>query len=126
MKNNDDNNNNDQVILGMRTSRQPRGFTAVLPGHLTLQQSLTEIGRSAPKDPETTRILQQIADETSVDFNFLVVGPNGSLKPASPGTRIREVALPREIRTKRGVEILPAAGVELQSYAKVGSYGDVI
>jgi len=111
----------DKVLVGLKTPLMARGITALLPGRLTLDETVREIRQTPAKDPATAEVLQQLEIETSGGaYHFLTVGGNGELVRSEPTTVLREVAVPREIKTSRGVETMPAAAVEVQSYARVG------
>lgn len=112
----------DQVLVGMRTSFMRHGLTALLPGRFTLDETLKHIRQTPAKDPDTAEVLQQLEVETSGgEYHFLTAGRNGESKRAAPSTRLHEIATPREIKTARGVEVMPAAAVEVQGYARVGA-----
>lgn len=106
----------------MRTSFMRHGLTALLPGRFTLDETLKHIRQTPAKDPDTAEVLQQLEVETSGgEYHFLTAGRNGESKRAAPSTRLHEIATPREIKTARGVEVMPAAAVEVQGYARVGA-----
>ena len=111
----------DKVLVGLKTPLMAHGLTALLPGRLTLADALGQIRQTAPKDPATAEVLQQLEMETSGGaYHFLTVSRNGELVRSAPSTALEEIAVPREIKTARGIEVMPAAAVEVQSYARVG------
>lgn len=111
----------EMVLVAAKSPMMLRPFTALLPGELSLTQSLKELQKIPPKDAEAARVLQQLDREISGGkYDFLVVMPNGQISKLSPTTALRDIAVPREIRTARGLEKLPTAAFEVQAYAPVG------
>lgn len=113
--------NQPEVLVAVKTAMLPHATTRRLPAHLTLRQSLDEIRGTPPKDDTARRVQQELARETSrPGFQYLVLGPTGQLVRVPPETRLADIALPKEIRTSRGIETVPAAAIEIQGYASVG------
>jgi hypothetical protein len=109
------------VIAVVKTPMTPRPTTASLRADLTLRQSLDELRRLPPKDEDGRRLIQQLSRETSGPHDFLVLDHRGGLKKVDPDrTTLGDIAVPREVRTPRGVETVPAAAFEVQAYAPVG------
>jgi hypothetical protein len=99
-----------------------RATSAVLPGRLTVAQSLGEVRKIPPKDATARRVLQQIERETSGVHDFLALSRTGELVKIDPQkTTLDEIAVPREVRTTTGVEVIPTAAYEVQAYAPVGA-----
>ena len=110
------------VMVAVKTPMMAHATTSLLPSHLTLAQSLQEIRRVPPKDDSGRRVLQQLDRETSSGrYDFLVINKSGEIEKCDPATALATIALPREIRTPRGVELLPTVAFELQAYAPVGA-----
>jgi hypothetical protein len=111
----------ERVLLAIKTPMLPTATSAFLPGALTLAQALTAFRKMQPKDENARRVLQQLERETSASaYDFVVVTAAGEAEKASPSKLLREIAAPREIRTARGLEVIPVAAVEVQAYAPVG------
>jgi hypothetical protein len=111
----------EKVLVAVKTPMMPRPMTAYLDGRLTLAQSLRELQKLPPKDAGALRVVQQIARETSGAHDYLIVTRVGEMSKADPEkTVLEEVAIPREIRTSRGVESVPTVAFEVQAYAPVG------
>lgn len=108
------------VVAAVKTPLMPRPTTARLPGRLTLRQAVEHLQRETPKDAHAARVLQQLSREMTDVHHFLVVRPSGIEKVDPLKTTLDEIALPREIRTNEGVELVRVAAYEVQSYAKVG------
>ena len=113
--------NTEMVLVAVKTPMMPRATTTLLPGRLTLIQSLEELRKIPPKDANATRILQQLEREMSGGaYDFLAVTPTGEVVTAPPSTTLEEITVPREVRTSRGLEMIPTAAFEIQAYAPVG------
>lgn len=109
------------VLVAVKTPMMRCATTALLPGRLTLIQSLEEIRKVPPKNTDATRVLQQLQREMSGGaYDFLVVTPTGEIVKALSSTTLEEITVPREIRTSRGLEKIPTAAFEIQAYARVG------
>lgn len=114
----------EMVLVAVKTPLMPQATTALLPGGLTLAQALDELRRTPPKDSNGARVLQQLERETlGRAFDFLALKPTGQVAKVEPSTTLREIAVPREIRTPQGLETIPAAAFEVQAYAPVGGSG---
>jgi hypothetical protein len=112
---------NSKVLVAAKTPMMPQPTTAYLDGRLTLRQSLRELQQIPPKDAVAQRVVQQLARETSGPHDYLVVTEAGALAKADPEkTVLEEVAIPREVRTARGIENVPTVAYEIQAYAPVG------
>ena len=109
------------VLTAVKTPMMPRPTTRLLPGDLTLVQSLAELRNIPPKDANAARVLQQLERETSSGkYDFLVVTRTGQIIKAKPRTPLRDIAVPREVHTSRGLEEVSIAAFEVQAYAPVG------
>jgi hypothetical protein len=114
--------NEEMVMVAVKTPLMPRATTAYLSGRLTMAQSLEQLRKVPPKDATATRVLQQLARETSGPHDYLVVNRAGEVVKVDPHkTTLLEVAVPREVKTNRGVETVPTAAFEVQAYAPVGA-----
>jgi hypothetical protein len=110
-----------QVLVAIKTPMMPSATTAFLPENLSLKQVVDAFRQMQPKDDNARRVLQQLERETSASaFDFVVVSPTGIGEKAAPSKLLREIAVSREIRTVRGLELIPVAAVEVQAYAPVG------
>jgi len=112
----------DQILVAVKTPLMPGAATFLLPGHLTLAQSLAAIRAVPPKDDTAGRVLQQLEREASdgTPYSFLAVAESGKIIKAGPKTYLTDIAVNKEIRTARGLEVMPVASFEVQSYARVG------
>jgi hypothetical protein len=109
------------VVVAVKTPLMARATSVLLPGGLTVAQSLGEVRKIPPKDAAARRVLQQIDRETSGVHDFLAVTRTGELVKIDPKkTTLDEIAIPREVKTTQGVEIQPTAAYEVQAYAPVG------
>jgi hypothetical protein len=89
---------------------------------LTVAQSLRELRKIPPKDANARRILEQLDRETASQHDFLTLNNHGEVVKIDPErTTLQEIAVPREVRTEKGVEIVPTAAFEIQAYAPVGN-----
>jgi len=115
----------DQILVAVKTPLMPRAATFLLSQDLTLAQSLAAILEVPPTKDETAgRVLQQLKRETSdgTPYSFLAVEENGRIFKADPETSLADISVNKEIRTARGLEIMPLAAFEVQSYARVGGF----
>lgn len=111
-----------KILVGIKTPFMPRSLAASLQGHETVSNTLVQVLQTPPKDPASAEVLQQLALETSGgDFHFLTINKHGEAVRIEPSTQLHEIAVPREIRTARGIEMMPTVAIEVQSYAKVGA-----
>lgn len=111
----------DLILTAVKTPMMPRPTTALLPKDLSLAQSLAELCKIPPKDANATRVLQQLEREISGGkYDFLAVTRTGEIVKVQPTTSLQEIAVPREVRTARGLEEIPTAAFEVQAYAPVG------
>jgi hypothetical protein len=112
------------VVLAYKTPMAQRPSAAVFRADLTVSQTLAELLQSPPRDEAAQRQLQQLERETSGDFDVLAVGREGELTKVDPdSTKLADIAVPREVRTRHGMEKMPTASIEVQSYAPVGLRG---
>jgi hypothetical protein len=112
---------NNQVLLAIKTPMLPNATSVFLPGDLSLAQAVVALRKIQPKDDNARRVLQQVERETSASaYDFVVVTAAGEGEKTAPSKLLREIAAPREIRTARGLEVIPVAAVEVQAYAPVG------
>jgi hypothetical protein len=110
-----------QVLVAIKTPMMPSATTAFLPESLSLKQVVDAFRKMQPKDDNARRVLNQLERETSASaFDFVVVSPTGAGEKAAPSKLLREIAVPTQIRTARGLELIPVAAVEVQAYAPVG------
>ncbi len=110
-----------QVLVAIKTPMMPSATTAFLPASLSLKQVVDAFRQMQPKDDNARRVLQQLERETSASaFDFIIVGAAGVGEKAAPSKLLLEIAVPREVRTARGLELIPVAAVEVQAYAPVG------
>lgn len=109
------------VVVAVKTPLMPKPTTARLPGRLNLRQAIEQLQREMPKDAHAARVLQQLAREMTEVHNFLAVRPTG-IEKVDPQTTLDQIAVPREIRTHEGLEVVRVAAYEVQSYAKVGAF----
>lgn len=109
------------VVVAVKTPLMPKPTTARLPGRLSLRQAIEQLQREMPKDAHAARVLQQLAREMTEVHNFLAVRPTG-IEKVDPQTTLDQIAVPREIRTHGGIEVVRVAAYEVQSYAKVGAF----
>ncbi len=107
------------VVFAVKTPMMPKPTTARMPGRLTLRQAIEQLQREPPKDAHAARVIQHLAREMTEVHHFLAVRPTGVQK-VDPQTTIDQIAVPREIRTDEGVEVVRVAALEVQSYARVG------
>lgn len=110
------------VVVAMKTPLMPKPTTIRLPGRLSVRQAVEQLQRETPKDAHAARVQQQLAREMTEVHHFLAVRPAG-VEKVDPQTTIDEIALPREIRSTEGIEVVRVAAFEVQSYAKVGALG---
>ena len=111
----------DTVVVAVKTPLMPRPTTVRMSGGLTVAQSLRELRKLPPKDAAARRVLQQLDSETSGPHDFLALTPTGEAARVDPDkTTLKEIAVPREVRTERGIETVPTAAYEVQAYAPVG------
>ena len=89
-----------------QTAPDVKATTARLPGHLSLRQAIEQLQREMPKDAHAARVLQQLAREMTEVHNFLAVRPTG-IEKVDPQTTLDQIAVPQEIRTHEGIEVVP-------------------
>jgi hypothetical protein len=110
-----------KVLFAVKTPIMPRPTTAFLPRELNLAQAIEQLRAMPPKDANATRVLQQLARETSAGaFDFLALTPTGEMVKVRPTTTLQEIAFPREVRTPTGLKTVPSVGLEVQAYSPVG------
>ena len=110
------------VVVAVKTPLMPRASSVAMEGGLTIRQSVERFRQTPPKDRTAADVVQQLARETGGAHDFLVLTPNGELVKADPdAVTLLEVAVPREVRTPRGVETVPTVAIEVQAYAPVGT-----
>ena len=115
-------NNDETVMVAVRPPMMPRGTSAPMPGHLTAAQAIAELRRIPPKDASAARVLDQLGREMGGPHDFFDVSKGGEGVKINPHkTTLHELAVPREVRTSRGLEKMPVAAFEVQAYAAVGS-----
>lgn len=115
------NNSDGTIVINVKSPGMPRGTSARMLDSLTAAQAVAELRRTPPKDANGARVLQQLEREMSVQHDFLVVTSRGAIAKIDPQkTTLRELAVPRELRTSRGLEIVPVVAFEVQAYAPVG------
>ena len=108
------------ILVADKTPLMPKPVMISVPSRFTLRQAAKHLQATQTDDPARKRIALQVARETSTRHSYLATGPGG-LKTVDPDkTTVAEIAVPREIRTPSGIEIVPASGFEIQSYAPVG------
>src|SRR5258707_449006 len=108
----------EMVVVAVKTPLMPRATSLLMDGRLTLRQSVDRFLKTPPKDQTAALIVQQLGREISGTHDYLVVTPAGEVVRADPDkTTVREVAVPREVRTFRGVQTVPTTAIEVQAYA---------
>lgn len=114
-------NNDEMVLVAVKTPMMARGTSARLAGSLSAAQALAELRRISPKnDATTSHVLNCLAREVAGPHDFLAVGKTGEVIKINPNQSLKELAIPREIRTSRGVESVKAVSLEIQQYCSVG------
>jgi hypothetical protein len=108
------------VLVAVKTPLMPKPTTSRMPGQLNLRQSVEHLTKERPKDAHAARVVQQLAREMSDVHHFLAVRPTGVEKVDPEKTTLDQIAVPREVRTNRGLDHVRVAAFEVQSYAKVG------
>lgn len=110
----------DTIIVSVKTPMMPSPTRAHLPARLNLRSSVQQITRETPKDAHASRVIQQLIREMSDVHHFLVVTPSG-IEPVDPEkTTLDDIAIPKEIRTDHGLDLVRMASIEVQAYARVG------
>jgi hypothetical protein len=109
----------EKVLVAVKTPIMPTATTALVPRELTIGEALEKIRKAPPVDPNAKRVRQQLDREMSGIYDVLAVTPDGITK-VKPELPIKEIAVPREIRTSGGIETIPTAALEVQAYAPVG------
>ena len=109
------------VIMSVKTPMMPRPTTVRLPGGLNLRASVQQITKEAPKDTHASRVIQQLLREMSDVHHFLVVRHSGIEQVDPEKTTLDEIAIPKEVRTEHGLDLVRIASVEIQAYARVGA-----
>jgi hypothetical protein len=112
----------DLVMLAVKTPMMPRATTTMLPRRLTVAQAICEVRRTRPRDANATRVVQQLEREMTGTFDYLALNPSGGITKVAPSTTLDSIAVPREVRTPSGPKTVPIVGIEVQSYAPVGSW----
>lgn len=108
------------IIVSVKTPMMPSPTRARLPARLNLRSSVQQITRESPKDAHASRVIQQLIREMSDVHDFLVVTPSG-IEPVDPEkTTLDDIAIPKEIRTDHGLDLVRMASIEVQAYARVG------
>ena len=111
----------EQVLAAVKIPLVPRPTTARLPARLTLRQAMTQLLNDPPKDAESARALQLLSREMNDVHHFLTVKAGGEVTQVNPSeTTLSSIAVPREFRTPRGIEVIPVSSFEIQAYSKVG------
>jgi hypothetical protein len=113
--------NDDIVGVAVKTPLMPTPTTACLPGKLSLRQTVEHLKRESPKDAHASRVLQQLVREMSDVHHFLAVRSSGIESVDPDKTTLNDIAIPREVRTKDGIDLVRVAAFEVQAYAKVGN-----
>lgn len=112
----------DTVLMTVKTPLMPRPTSARVNSRLTVSQALREIRKVPPRDANARRVLEQIERETSGQHDFLALSSTNEVVKIDPEkTVLEDIAVPREVRTMRGVETVPVAAFEVQAYAPVGN-----
>jgi hypothetical protein len=109
------------IAVAFKSPMSPRALQASLDRRLTLRQAVRELRQMPPRDAADQRLRMQLERELSGTHDFLAIGPEGELTKVDPETTtLGDIAVAREVRTRRGVETTPVAGCEIQAYAPVG------
>jgi hypothetical protein len=110
------------IPVAFKTPMSPRPLMAALDGKLTLAQAVAELRKRGAGSAADSRLLEQLAREVSGPHDYLAIGPEGELTKVDPEqTTLADIAVPRDVRTPRGLETTHVAGFEVQAYAPVGS-----
>jgi hypothetical protein len=116
------NDDDGTVVVAVKTPLMPKPTTARLLGRMSLRQAVDQLQKETPKDAHAARVLQQLAREMTEVHHYLAVRPTG-IEKVDPETTLDQIAVPREVRTTEGIEVVRVAAYEVQSYAKVGAFG---
>ena len=109
------------IEVVVKTPLSPKATSARMPSGLSLNESIKHFISQSPKDANAARVLQHLLRELQETHHFLAVTPKGVERVEDPSkTRLADIAIPREIRTNDGIDLVKVASFEVQSYAKVG------
>jgi hypothetical protein len=109
------------IPVAFKSPMSPWALPATLDRRLTLQQAIRELRKQPIGDPAEHRLRLQLERELSGPHDFLAIGPQGELTKVDPEkTTLGDIAVPRQVRTPRGIETTQMASCEIQAYAPVG------
>jgi hypothetical protein len=112
----------DLVVVAVKTPLMPKATSARLSGRLTMRETLDALRKVPVRDAGSRRVLQQLEREVSGAHDYLVLTESGEVVKADPQkTTLKDIAVPREVRTPKGLEKIPTAAFEVQAYAPVGA-----
>ncbi len=111
----------DAVLMSIKTPMQPRPTTVRMSGKFRLRESVKQLISDAPKDTHAARVITQLIREQSGAHQFLAVKKLGLEQVDPETTTLADIAIPKEVRTEHGIELMRVASVEIQSYARVGA-----
>ncbi|MCA9063848.1 MAG: hypothetical protein KDA96_12335 [Planctomycetaceae bacterium] len=106
--------------MAVKTPMMPRSTSIRLPAGLSLRESVNQLTKESPKDANAKRIIQQLIRETASVHHFLVIRPEGMTQVDPDNITLDDIAVPREVRTERGIDVVRIAAIEIQQYARVG------
>lgn len=109
-----------QVLVAAKTPLMPRPVMARMSSRLKLIEAVEQFKATAPADDPSARVIQQLAREMTAVHHFLAVQPSGLERVDPRKTTLAEIAVPREVKTLKGIEEIPIAAFEIQSYSRVG------
>ena len=111
--------NRDDVLMFIKTPMTPRTTTLRLSGSLRICDAIEQFKREPPKDANAARLNKQLVREMSSEYQCFVAG-HENVRVDPEKTTLDAIAVPKEIRTDEGVELVRVASIEVQQYARVG------
>jgi hypothetical protein len=108
-----------QIATYVKPALMDRPAMKLLPASETVA-SAVESFKNNPKGPDGVEVAVQLSREMAGQFNYLAAKAGGLVEIVDGTTKLRDIAIAKEIRTPRGLDNILAAAIYVQSYMPVG------
>ena len=110
---------NGLIMTQVKPAMMIRPAEKWLPASETVA-SAVQLFINAPEGPVGHEIAAQLRLEMTDKFEYLAVNSAGESEKVEGTTKLGAIAVPKEIRTPRGLELVPTARIKVQAYMPVG------
>lgn len=109
------------VVVSARSGLDAGVARTSVPGHWTVQEALAALCQKPGQDQAAGKVIAQIQREISGrDLEYFAVRADGGLEIVNPKVRVQDIAVPQEIETAQGLQVINSAALAVQAYSAVG------